>query len=146
MEAQLAWVATTVATGLAGLGLDGPYLLRLWDAVFRGRTQAAVDAARRQWMVPDLLRPLVAAWWLAHFVGSLSLGYALQSVGDRQNPHLVKGIEFGYSACFGFAANGFLLMSVCALTRSERVRRTVWRFRVVIDLLLAFMGMFARPF
>jgi hypothetical protein len=73
------------------------------------------------------------------------LAFALNTGTDTENPIAFKAITFVLVACFGYAANGFLLLSVYALTRSEKVRRGVWRYRALIDVGLAIITLFGKP-
>lgn len=55
----------------------------------------------------------------------------------------VLGLAFTWFLSFGgaYAANGFLAMAVGALSTRERVIKTVWRYRIVLDLGIAFVAM-----
>ncbi|HEY2584888.1 MAG TPA: hypothetical protein VGI81_03870 [Tepidisphaeraceae bacterium] len=44
-------------------------------------------------------------------------------------------------AIWSISANGFLMLAVCAMTSSEPIRRTAWRFRALTDLALAVVAL-----
>jgi hypothetical protein len=122
------------------IALDCWYTARLILMAVRRRRPFALTAACERWMWPLLLRPIVVVWWLGHFiVGALSAAsmhfIAIKNIGP--DPRI---LDLLMAAGFGFAANGFLMLTVCAATRSERVRLIVWRFRAAIDIGLALIG------
>jgi hypothetical protein len=131
------------AAGGMWLVLDVPYLWRVWRVAFEGRGGEAVpfalEVARRQRVWPVVLRPVVAVWWLGHFaVGATFavMSHSLESLAG------MNALAFLLVTSYGFAANGYLMLGVCALTRSERVRERVWRMRGVVDIGLGVVGAF----
>ena len=55
--------------------LNVPLLWRVWSGLlWRGDHPLALYAAARQPLLPAILRPFVAAWWLGHFAIAIWLG------------------------------------------------------------------------
>jgi hypothetical protein len=50
------------------------------------------------------------------------------------------------SLALGFSCNGFLMMGVCTLTESTRIRQRFWRCRGLVDLLIICVGVVASLF
>jgi hypothetical protein len=128
--------AAWIVAGALWLALDVPYLLRLVFVARRGLSPFALEAARRGKLMPLPLRPIIAAWWLGHFAAPFWLVWMLAHHGQGA-VRLPIGFDFLMMLIWGLTANGFLMLAVCALTPSDRVRRTAWRFRVLTDLGLA---------
>ncbi len=129
-----------VIGSVAWIFLDLWYTARLiYIAIHRRRPFALTAACERQ-VWPLLLRPLAVVWWLGHFVtGALCAAtYHVMTFKDTdRNP---PALDFVMAIGFGFAANGFLMLAVCAATRSARVRMIVWQFRALIDIGMALTG------
>jgi hypothetical protein len=128
------------AAGAAWLFLDVPYLIRLWRTAFRGPTPITFETANRQRVAPFLLRPPLALWWLLHFATAawFSLLTTTLVIGDE--PVMAHTLNFFLATSYGYAANGYLMNAVCALTRSPTVRLAVWRRRGLIDVALGVIG------
>lgn len=105
------------------------------------------SAAMRHAQFPLLLRPVLAAWWLAHFLVAAGFGYGIElagnvaargrPTGDRVLLHLVTTtVAFGWV----YAANTYLVLTFASIRRSERVIEAVWRRRILIDLLVVIAG------
>ncbi|MGD0141115.1 MAG: hypothetical protein ABSD28_19820 [Tepidisphaeraceae bacterium] len=132
--------AIIVIWAIGWITLDCWYTARLILIAVRRRRPFALTAACERWMWPLLLRPVVVLWWLGHFiVGALSAA-TLHFLAFRNTAQNTRVLDVLMAAGFGFAANGFLMLAVCAATRSARVRLIVWRFRAAIDIALAFIG------
>lgn len=103
-----------------------------------------VNLALRQPDRPLVVRAVVAAWWFAHAVAFILLGHWIanhmtflgSSAWERALQYVVPLIVMLGAA---FAMNTHLLMSLHALTRSERLVRAVWPLRIVVDLTLIFL-------
>jgi hypothetical protein len=52
----------------------------------------------------------------------------------------VHSVCFLVATSYGYAANGYLMNAICALTRSTDARIAVWRRRGLIDLALGVIG------
>jgi len=124
--------AEWLLAGLMWLWLDVPYLWRLGVVACKKETPFALQAATAARTPHLLVRPLVSVWWLAHFGAGVRFAAEVH--------HGLDPIEFSLVACYGFAANGFLMLGTCAATPSEKIRSTVWRLRGLTDVGLAFVG------
>jgi len=124
---------------LAWLGLDVPYLFRLWRSLFRRGRHPALRTAEAEPLWPHLLRPLVAFWWLTHFlIGVLAVfGFHLMA---KKHDRADEKLSFFMATCCGYAANGYLILAIAAMTRSQQIRRQFWQCRVLLDLLLGVLG------
>jgi hypothetical protein len=138
------WRLAIIAIAIGWICLDLPYLLRLWRAIFRGPRPAALTAARNQWRVPMVLRPLVGMWWLAHFCAGVAAAIVMHGVKPAQpgGEAGVRILTIFMATSFGFAANGYLLSAVCTMTSNESVRLKVWRSRAWVDIALAILVLF----
>jgi hypothetical protein len=104
--------------------------------------------AMRQWNWPRILRPLVMAWWLAHFLIGVAAAVILNNLIILDGPHdhsrtvrivafLVTGFTITYSA------NMYLLLALRAIGFSERIVRLAWKWRLLIDIgVIVLAGLF----
>jgi hypothetical protein len=113
------------------LALDLPYLLRLWRNVLKQVPHPVLAVATNARMWPLPIRPLIAAWWLAHFAAVAVMICFVPAGGELA---IGRVTAFFLSTCFGFVANGYLIMATASMFKSDRLRRKVWRARVLIDL------------
>jgi hypothetical protein len=141
------WWAVLSALAMLWLWFDAPHLYRTWSSAARGDRPLAPAVARRQPVLPILLRPVVGLWMLAHF----AMGVMFAIMMEQMTPSGDDGGRTTGDAVFGavlalfytFAANGFLVSAVKALTGSDRWVGRVWSCRVVIDLALVGVGTLA---
>ena len=131
-----AWAAGAVAW----LALDVPYLIRLWRTAFRGPPPITFETANRQRVAPLLIRPPLALWWLLHFATAAWFSLLTTTLVIGDDPVMAHALSFFLATCYGYAANGYLMNAVCALTRSPTVRLAVWRRRGLIDVALGVIG------
>ncbi len=129
-------VAVIVALGW--LALDLPYMIQLLLLGLRSQHPVALNGALGQPMLPLPLRPLVALWWFAHFLPGAWLAALFHSFAHGSGHWLILLPAFGMS----YSANGFLMLSVCAITQSQTIRMRIWQFRLLIDLGLVLVGAF----
>jgi len=129
-----------VIGSIGWLFLDLWYTARLIHIAVRRRRPFALTAAceRRVW--PLLFRPLAVVWWLGHFVTGALCAVTLHIMTFKNTGPNSPGLDFLMAIGFGFAANGFLMLAVCAATRSARVRIIVWKFRGLIDIGMGLTG------
>jgi hypothetical protein len=150
-DRDISGLAASLSGAAAGmwLVLDVPYLWRVWRMAF-GRSRDlskpyAFDVASRQRVLPVGLRPVVVAWWLAHFAFGAWAAVYTHTITEADEPGLGMPLKFLVVTSYGFAANGYLMLAVCAATRSERVRAGVWRARGVVDIALGVVGAVLPP-
>lgn len=97
--------------------------------------------AVRQWSWPWPIRPLVAAWWLAHFgvaiLGAMLLQQALLRSGDEARLWFRLAAAVVVSFTFAYSANLFLLLAVTCFTRSGSIVDAIWRKRFLLDAAVA---------
>jgi hypothetical protein len=135
-----------LAAGASGwLFLDVPYLVRLWRVAFRGPPPITFEAAARQPVAPVPLRPVIAAWWLAHFSLAVAASLMTAAMVLEGEPVLVHTVQFVLATSYGYAANGYLMNAICALTRSPTARQWVWRRRGLVDVALGVIGALVPP-
>jgi hypothetical protein len=118
--------------------LDAPAALRWWTlAPRRTERPTAVAVAMCQPIWPLGLRPIAALWWTAHFLFGISAifveEYAIRGEGD-QPPERVIFLFLSWAYCV--VANGYLVLAVGALTRSEATLRSIWARRWAVDVAL----------
>lgn len=128
------------AGAAAWLLLDIPYLVRLWRTAFRGPAPITFETAARQRILPLVLRPPIVLWWLAHFAAAVWLSLLTTTLVIGDEPVMVHTLSFFLATSYGYAANGYLMNAVCALTRSPGARLAVWRRRGLIDVALGVAG------
>jgi hypothetical protein len=137
--------AAYIAIGLAWIALDIPYLARLWRVSFRGNHPWAFETAQRQWIAPVPLRPIIALWWLAHFAIGVWFALGTTALIKPGDPLAMHVLNFLITTSYGFAANGYLILSVCAMTRSQGARDAIWDRRGLLVLALGVAGALVPP-
>jgi hypothetical protein len=119
----LAFVATMTAR----------HIRWLWSEARRSAHPLALAVAMRQappWLI---LRPLVSLWWLFCFGAGCAFAVLIQFGESHGEGALIALLVFAYV----YAANAYLLLAISAWTNRAAVLQTVWRFRILIDLLVA---------
>jgi hypothetical protein len=135
------WLVLATVVGTVGwLCLDLPYSIRLMLMAIRHEHPVALKCTLHQAMPPKILRPLVALWWLAHFSVAAWLAALFHSFNRGQST--AQMLSLIPAIAVGFSANGFLMLSVCSATTSAKTRITIWRFRIIIDVIIALFGAF----
>jgi len=120
--------------------LDLPLLWRLWSSQSGHKDHAIpLYVAVRQPLLHPILRPVVAAWWLAHFAMAILLGAFFERIVPIDPTTAVPILAF-FMFCFSFVGNIFLIHAVTALTRGPAVQR-VWNSRGFLDLGLVIAGL-----
>jgi hypothetical protein len=131
----------------------GGYAVFLALAPLLGREQWGPEVALRQPRWPRPVRPVLALYWAAHFL----LGAGLAVGAERMGFEAARGKPLHESvrtmlllgiAVFGFtySANFYLLLALSVLTPSPAVLHKVWRWRVLIDVLLSGVAVVAGRF
>ncbi|HEX8323935.1 MAG TPA: hypothetical protein VF595_08475 [Tepidisphaeraceae bacterium] len=109
--------------------------------------QFGIEAAKLNPRWPGYIIPWASIWWLALFLLGVFFAASLQTSAYLteedikrfplavSNHRWVDTVQI-FVGTFGivFAGNTFLMLAVSEFTRNERVLRTVWQFRVPIDL------------
>jgi hypothetical protein len=122
--------------------LDIPHVMFLLDGGARRSAHLALAVAEKMPVLPWLLRPLVAGWWLMHFAFGLCVALMLAASESFTHSGAELAIRFVLASSLGFAANGYLVLAAAALTRSETIRHWTWRFRLAIDVGVGLVGAF----
>jgi hypothetical protein len=101
--------------------------------------------ALRQWNWPFYLRPLMAIWWLAHFLigvaGAILLNNFIESQGPQGVSIAMRIVAFlitGFTMTY--CANMYLLLALHAIGFGERGIRVAWRWRILIDIAVAVLA------
>ena len=131
--------------------LDAPAALRWWTlAPRRTERPTAVAVAMRQPIWPVGLRLIAALWWTAHFLFGVTAIFVEEHANRAEGNQPPERVIFLFlSWAYFVAANGYLVLAVGALTRSEATLRSVWARRWAVDLALVLTSLisffFARP-
>jgi hypothetical protein len=134
--------------------LNVPLLWRVWSGLlWRGDHPLALYAAARQPLLPVILRPFVAAWWLGHFAIAIWLGtiseraisyaertFSYAEGGTSYDPMIAPMMFLFITFCCAYASNIFLIHAVTALTRGTLVQK-VWNWRGACDAGLVIVGL-----
>lgn len=91
-----------------------------------------------------VVRPLIAIWWLAHFVTAALIGHmVVRQLNGVNNPG-VGAILFrlALTMAFLFAANLYLMLAIAVSIPRSRIWVLAWRNRFVVDLVVT-AGMLA---
>jgi hypothetical protein len=96
--------------------------------------------AMRQPRWPLLVRPLVAAWWSVHFAAAaVALIFAEHQISlDGHELRLTVMLGFLYLGAQFMLTNSamlYLLLAVASVVPGEKLIQSVWRKRILIDLL-----------
>jgi hypothetical protein len=108
----------------------------------RNEFPLALRFALRQWRWPLPLRPLVCAWWVAHFVlavyGADALQDSLLSLHALDGGARALAVASTFLIMFGaaYASNAYLILALVALHRSEFAARLLWRLQSLVDLII----------
>ena len=104
----------------------------------------AVAAALKHPLVPVMLRPIMAAWWGAHFVLALgltlSLAFVRASQGWDVSDVVVTGFVFIATLGMAYAMYGYLLLAATTINPEPSVVVKLWRFRTYVNLPLAVLS------
>ena len=101
----------------------------------------ALAMAARMPLLTWFWRPLIAAWWLAHFCVAAAIGHTVAI-------HLIKRLDVAtvliavplavvIHFAFLFASNLYLVLAARAIGPTPRWCVRVWKYRFVIDLVIA---------
>lgn len=84
------------------------------------------------------IRPLIAIWWLCHFVVAAIFGHlATRQLNGINNAGLVAiPITLAVTMAFLFAANLYLMLAIAVGIPRPRVWLIAWRYRFVVDLIV----------
>ncbi len=106
-----------------------------------GLSPLAPVLAMRQPRWPFWFAPLIAIYWMIHWLAFLGLMLLCESVVagiDLSGRPLIAAYTVLILAAFGvsYSANVYLLLMVAAIRRSENLIDRIWRWRIIIDLAL----------
>jgi hypothetical protein len=114
----------------------------LRDALVRRGSSRALTTALELGAINLPRRVIVGTWMFVNAVTLVLLSREIFSDMNFVNPSIAEKI-FAYSLQFGvqfavnFASNYFLLIAIVCLTSRASLARTFWRFRIVLDVVLA---------
>lgn len=115
--------------------LEGPFLWRLWGAVWRGEFPVGPAVARRQSSYGLVLRIPAALWWGSHFAAGIIGSVAAASMN---NPPPAETIIAGIMMLgLSVAGNVFLAMALKALTNKDDLVARFWQHRLLLDALIS---------
>jgi hypothetical protein len=86
------------------------------------------------------VRPFVAVWWLCHFVAAAIIGHSTARwLNNVNNQGLIVAfpLTLMVTLAFLFAANLYLMLAISVSIRNPGVWLIAWRYRFVVDLILA---------
>jgi len=83
----------------------------------------------------------LSIWWVGHFLFAPLLRIAVANLGEATRLPLL-GFIWAQMMILGFtfAANLYLLLALGALVRRLDVLRTVWRWRLAVDLAIVLLA------
>lgn len=125
--------------GLFATLLDVYLALLLISATSKARS-VPVAAAILHFRPPWFLRPIVAAYWLAHFVAGPVGVIALRHFGfitPPANALAAQCLMLTLALVVAYASNIFYITSIAILTRNAELLVIAWRMRFLFDILLA---------
>jgi hypothetical protein len=134
-------IAMTVA-GVLLLAMEAGSITYIFRQLQRPGREALLSLAREHPRWPLLLRPLVATWWIAHFVALALLaenvfhGFRLLSDVSQQRAAILI-LQYLVFMGASFGSNAFLLLAVGSLSRTSAVVTWIFRARLLIDGLIA---------
>jgi len=103
-----------------------------WVAAIKTDLPFGPAVAMRQPRIPVLLRPAVAAWWVAHFVGGTALAYSTRHMlPPGSAPFVAAFLTF----CWGAMANTHAMLAIGTFTKDSRVLANAWSWRTRWDIL-----------
>lgn len=109
----------------------------------------AIGMAYEMRPAPLPVRVVLSLWWLTHFGAAVVAGhFAAQLVaGNLRGPGGATLFLVGVSLHFAFlfAANLYLLLSAAVALPWEELWHDLWRYRIMIDLLVAIGSMVVAP-
>lgn len=86
-------------------------------------------------------RPVLSAWWLAHFCGAAAFGHtvAMNLIHRLDATTAVVALPLAVVVHFAFlfASNLYLVLAARAILRSPKFCVRVWKYRFVIDFIIA---------
>jgi hypothetical protein len=109
-----------------------------WKTIFSREVPSPLDISRNQPALPTLLRTPVALLWAANFLIGFVIAVSLYKPNPGKNIELdvlilVAFITFALTT----AANVYLMLFARTATSNEKVIHLTWRFRIVIDVVIA---------
>lgn len=125
------------------LGGEGGFLYWLKSDLEGDRLRPFIpEFALRQVRWPIPLRPLVGAWWLAHFAVAAAVLFLVEhlvSAAPELTRRDVPGLVFLALAAWILTHCSllYLMLAVTAVWRSQRLIKRLWRYRLLIDLFVA---------
>lgn len=82
---------------------------------------------------------------MLHFATAAWFSLLTTTLVVGNEPVIAHALSFFLATSYGYAANGYLMNAVCALTRSPSARLAVWRRRGLIDVALGVAGALLPP-
>lgn len=103
----------------------------------------ALAVALRTPVLPFLLRPPLAIWWLGHFFFGIGSTLLLATTADEQadgGKALPLGVVLLFTFGFTYASQLFLALAVTTVWPDPAAAKAVWRLRFVTSLLVVLLG------
>src|SRR5207253_917676 len=121
------------------------FLYWLKRSLERGMYPIAPNLAMNQIRWPIALRPIVAGWWLVHFLlGVVTIIFVESrvSMSDLSVPKKWTAICIVVGVLFTLTHTSllYLLLAISALSKSEDAIWTIWKRRILVDLLVTGVG------
>jgi hypothetical protein len=110
-----------------------------WSTILDKTAPTGPAIAMRHFTVPYIFKPSVALLWLCNFCIGFGIVVSLSKPdpGNPAPPMAAVLIVVVVAFLLAFPANVYLLLAIRTLTESEKLLHQVWRFRLLIDLLMA---------
>ena len=135
-------------TWIVAVLAEGAFLCWLKSSLEVNMRPLVPGFALRQPRWPIVLRPVVCCWWIAHFMLAAAALWLVEALmlGDPARP-LHVGVRIAALGAFVWMLTHcsllYLFLALTSLRRDERLVALLWRWRVLIDVLLTVAILFA---
>jgi len=136
--------AVAVGVAFIAVPLELALVLELSRANRARLHPVALAVALKHPIVPLLVRPLVALWWMGHFLVAIAATLAfilisptLSSPNDMAFEIVIAVFCFAFTLGLGYASFGYLLLAVSTMVPDPDAIDHVWRHRIYVNVLLA---------
>jgi hypothetical protein len=119
--------------------LDGYFLFLLMSQYTKHPLNLALAVAGRHRRLPLVVRPFIAAFWLAHLLVSVVAAVQIEHATRKGPMDWTDMVSMAvYVAFLTYAGNMFLVMAMSSLTGRARWLEWTWRLRLLVDLGVVF--------
>jgi hypothetical protein len=120
--------------------IEGPFVWRVWAAIFRNERPIGPAVARRFRSAPVALRPAITLWWLGH-VAVAMLAAAACTAGLDAPPAIDALLSQLFFFSIAVCVNVYIALAVKSLTGRLSAVRYFWDNRFAVDLALSIVAL-----